>query len=169
MQMERCANAWKKERPGSQAAKELGERTQEPTMRGTRTPIQLPPSQGHFSVYPEPGLQGLGANYSLSVPTPMPVSAMTDYICGPPRPGSEPSLLAGRGCREGRVDDVWVRAGEERGRFQHRWRSLDFALQTSFDLRGRENGVHKQFFPPLSNPSWRPRLQTPVLLPARID
>lgn len=128
MQMERCANAWKKERPGSQAAKELGERTQEPTMRGTRTPIQLPPSQGHFSVYPGPGLQGLGANYSLSVPTPMPVSAMTDYICGPPRPGSEPSLLAGRGCREGRVDDVWVRAGEERGRFQHRWRSLDFRL-----------------------------------------
>lgn len=65
--------------------------------------------------------------------------------------------------------EVWVCAEEERGCFQNRWRSLSFTLQTSFDLRGKENGAHRQLFPPLSNPSWRPRLQTPVLLPERID
>lgn len=145
MQMERCANAWKKGRPGSQAAKELGERTRASTMGGTRTPIQFPPTQVHFSVYPEPGLQGLGANYSLFVPTPMPVSVMMNYICEPPSPGSEPKLLACRGYREGKEYEVWVCAGEERGCFQHRWRSLNFTPQTSFDLRGEENGVLGQF------------------------
>lgn len=36
---------------------------------------------------------------------------MMDYICGPPSPGSEPSLLAARGFREGMEYEVWVCAG----------------------------------------------------------
>lgn len=47
MQMERCANAWRKGRPGSQAGKELGERTRGSTMSGARTSTQLPPTHIH--------------------------------------------------------------------------------------------------------------------------
>lgn len=43
-----------------------------------------------------------------------------------------------------------------------------FTPQTSFGLSGKDNGAHG-VFPPLSSPSWRPRLKTPVLLPERID
>lgn len=49
MQMERCANAWKKGRPGSQAVKELGERTQGSTTSGAQSSIQLPPTHIHSS------------------------------------------------------------------------------------------------------------------------
>lgn len=168
MQMERCANAWKKERPGSQAAEELGERTRASTMGGTRTPIQFPPTQVHFSVYPEPGLQGLGANYSLSVPTPMPVSVMMNYICGPPSPGSEPNFwlvgAAGKvrsmrfGCvQERREDASSIGGGPSVSHFRH----LLISGARKMECTGS--------FSHLSNPSWRPRLQTPVLLPERID
>lgn len=54
------------------------------------------------------------------------------------------------------------------GCFQHRWRSLTSHLSL-FWSQQQGQWDPQSFFPPLSNPSWRPRLKTPVLLPERTD
>lgn len=84
MQMERCANAWEKGRPGSQAVKELRERTQRSTLSGAWTsPASTHPhslSQGILSQ----GCKVWEASYSLSVPTLTPASVLMIESVGLP-------------------------------------------------------------------------------------
>lgn len=75
MQMERCANAWKKGRPGSQAVKELGERTQGSTTSGAQTSTH--PHSLFQCVLSRVARLG-GANSSLSVPSLTPASVLMD-------------------------------------------------------------------------------------------
>lgn len=141
MQMERCANAWEKGRPGSQAVKKLRERTQRSTLSGAWTsPASTHPhslSQGILSQ----GCKVWEASYSLSVPTLTPASVLMIESVGLPALdlNSASWLLGSTGkVWNKRLRCVCVGGGCS----HHRWRSL----HTSDFLSGKDNGTHRVSF-----------------------